>query len=497
MSMILSQSGAYEGNIELGLRLSRLSESEGGWSEMFAQTDEGDLRIDDPILRSQTAILLENAKRWIAHMCKGTRNESGNLEINEAVRSVLLGGFSDYLFPIIRASFPSNPLNDITAVQPTTRKNATIVHWNWIVGKGKGSYSQGQRLFDAQRGKQDIGFNFSNDVVDYEALGAGDGANAQFAGTLKFHDGGGVRPGTVKITTTVGASEVVVTDNGNGGWTGGLSGSIDYLTGIYTITFGGNVDASASIVGTYRWDTEGSNMVPEVDVQVTTSTIETERRALKMNYSLESMYDVMQEFGVALEPSLLQGASEQLNYEIARQVIHEMWMVANVVATFNIATPGGYNQQDHFKDIVFTLNTASNKINSATQKGYGNVIIADEMACNVIESLPDPLFQAASVPDNVQGLHYIGTLNKKFRVYKDLFLYKEAGASAHGNMLMLFKGRQFFEAAAVWSPYQLFYTTDTLTTADMMSQKGMASRSAFRVINADMVVRINLSNIPA
>lgn len=202
----------------------------------------------------------------------------------------------------------------------------------------------------------------------------------------------------------------------------------------------------------------------------------------------------MTEFGVVLEPALISGAAEQLNYEIARQIVHELWMAAPVVDSFPITSPSTqYNQQDHFKDIVYVLNTASNSIEQRTQKGYGNFIIIDEGASNVIESLPAGMFVAAPRPANIQGLHYIGVLLGRYRVYKDMFLYKEVGASSYGNILMGFKGTQFFEAGYVYSPYQLMYTSDTLQTGNMMNQKGLASRYATKMVNRDMYCRINLA----
>lgn len=491
--MLLQNQGIYEGVIQAGLRLAELPESEGGWKEYFSESETGDLRIKDDLLRAQTALMLENSKRWMAGLCRKKLDEKGRFLIDETTRAALVGGFSDYLYPIIRAGFPTNPVNDIISVQPTTRRTSTIVYWNWIVGRGKGSYTQGQRLFDANRGKQDIGFNFSNDVVDAEAVATGTGASAVITGTLRYHDGGGVRPGTVAITAIISASPVVATDNGNGGWNGGLAGSIDYVTGIFTVTYGGNVDIQP-VIAAYRWDTEGSNLVPEVDVQIVTSTVETERRALILNYSLESMHDVMQEFGVSLEPALVSGAAEQMNYEIARQIVHELWMAAPIVDSFSLTPPSTqYNQQDHFKDLVFVLNKASNTIQSKTQKGYGNFLVVDEGAANIIESLPAGMFVAAPRPSNINGMHFIGTLLGRYRVYKDLFLSKEPGSVANGNILMGYKGTQFFEAGFVWSPYQLMYTTDSLTTANMLTQKGMASRYATKMVNRDMYCRISIT----
>ena len=499
------QSGIYEGIVAAGLRLAETPEAEGGWLEYFSESEDADLRIEDPILRGQTAIVLENCKRWQARVCRaGSKlDEDGLLHINEATRSALVGGFSDYLFPIIRAAFPTNPINDLVSVQPTNRRTATVIYWNWIYGSTKGDITAGQRAFDAQTGKQDSGYHYSDNVVDGEAKGAGPGADT-VTGTLTYHDGGGVIPGSIRLTLTHSTPiGVTATDNSAGGFvltrddTGAVlvlaASSIDYATGVYSIQVNAGTFTNAAVTAYYRWDSEGSSSIPQMDVQITTSTTETQRRAMQLNYSTEALHDVMTEFGVSLEPNLISGCAEQMNFEIARQIIASIWAVAPIVSTFPITGSAGYNQQDHFKDIVYYLNQASNNIWQRTQKGYGNWLVVDEGAANVVESLPRTLFVPAPRPASVQGLHFIGTLQGKYRVYKDWHLINETGASATGNVLMGFKGTQFFEAGFVWSPYQMLYTTDSLTTADFLTQKGMASRYATKMVNPDFYARINLS----
>jgi len=499
--MILSQQGLYQGVIEAGLNLAETPESEGGFREYFEESDLADMRISDDYMRATTAILMENSKRWMAGIARARKDSNGNFVIDETTRAALVGGWSDYLFPIIRASFPSNPINELVSVQPTTRRTATVVYWDWIIGRGKGRYTKGSKLFDANVGKQDSGFNFSNEVVEKEPIAALGGAGATIAGTLEFTSGGGVRPGTVRLSLTSTADGVLLfSDDGNGGLiipagsTGTVSASsVNYVTGAFTITLAGDTFTTAATnYASYRWDSEGSADLPQVDVKITTSTVETERRALRVNYTLEASQDVFAEFGVSLEPQLVQGAAEQLNFEIARQIISEIWAVAPVASSFNITGPTEYSQQEHFRDFIYNLRQADNSIWKRTQKGYGNWIVCDEGAANLIESLPSGMFVPAPRPANVQGLHFIGTLMNRYRVYKDIHLDKEPGASANGNILMGFKGGNFWEAGFVWSPYQLLYTTDTTVLADMVAQKGMASRYATKMVNKDMYVRISL-----
>lgn len=496
--LLLAQDGIYEGIISAGTRLAQTPESEGGWSEYFDESQG--LGIDNPVLKAHTAIMLENSKRWLASKCGGRRDSKGRMILNEATRSALVGGFSDHLFPIVRAGFATNVINDLVSVQPTTRRQATVIYWNWIVGSNKGSYVQGQKLFDALTGKQDAGTNFTSELIDTEAVAALGSAGTTISGTLAFNDGGGVRPGTVKVTATAtsGGAGMIMVDNGRGAFVSAdltvASSSINYATGAWSITISGDTFTTAATNTTrYRWDSEGSSMLPQVDVQITQSTVETERRGLQLNYSTEAMMDIQQELGQSLEPNLVQGAAEEMNNEVARQLISEMWSVAPVVSTFDITPGTGLTRAEHLRDLVYNLTQASNNIQSRTRKGHGNFLLVDAGAANVLITIGAPLFVKAPDPVSVNGVYFLGTLNGQFKVYMDMNLALLTGASAVGNILMGFKGREFFEAGLVYSPLNALYTTDTTTLANFMAQKGMASRYATKMVNPDLYARVSLS----
>lgn len=493
--------GIYEGLLRSGMRLADTPEADGGWAEYFQENDYADLRMEDDVLRSQTALLLENCKQWLVDVCHGRVGGDGMVRLNETTRSALVGGFSDYLFPIIRAAFPTNPINDLISVQPTNRKVATIMFWNYMIGTTKGGYVRGQRIFDANVGRTDSGFSYTSENIPNEAVsGVRTGSNGTYTGTLQYADGGGIRANTVEVTiplVTLAANGNFF-DNGNGGWTTTAAGttvaggSINYTTGAFSIVITGDTFGSNAGVANYSWDSEGSCNLPEMDINITSSTAETERRAIKVNYTIEAMQDIMAELGVALEPNLISAAAEQMNYEIARQIIHQIWMAAPIVSTFPITGPVYISQQQYFGDIVYYINKASNSIWQRTQKAYANWVVVDAGAASLLQSLPNNLFQAAPAPASVQGLHYVGVLMGTIRVYKDLLLSNEPGASTYGNLLFGYKGTDFFSAGFVWAPYQMLYTTDSIPTPCFTVAKGMATRYASKLINPYFFCKMTL-----
>jgi hypothetical protein len=44
---------------------------------------------------------------------------------------IYLCDLSDYLYPIIRATFPTNPINDLVSVEPITRPGPSAVQWRY------------------------------------------------------------------------------------------------------------------------------------------------------------------------------------------------------------------------------------------------------------------------------------------------------------------------------------------------------------------------------
>jgi hypothetical protein len=497
--MVLSREGAYEGPIETGLHLASIPESEGGWSEYF-DPDKG-LDMKDPVMKAYTALMLENQKREIARHCR-KRTQDGRLVLDEATVAAMLGGWNDYIYPMIRASFATNAANDIVSLQPTTKRTATIVYWNWVAGTTKGSTPQGARLFDANVGKRDAGYAYSSELIDVEILGALSAPGATYSGTLRFHDGGGVRPGTVRVSlVTTGSGTVVLGDNGNGGVVqlAGTavtisSGNMNYRTGVFTVTIAAETFTTAAPTSTYRWNSEGSDMIPQVDVQTVISTVETEPHSILLNYSLDAEQDVMAELGYALEPELIRGGAAQINCDIARIIINDLWSLCpTAIATFDLKVPTGISRKDHYNDFTITLRQAANDIAFRTQKGTGNWAVVDTGAATVVESMDG--WQSANAPEDAQGLHYIGDL-RGMRFYKDILLSQLPDASAIGNILVGYKGNGPEKAGYVYAPYQMMSMTPTLQKPNFMNQKGLRSRWARKVVNPDMYCRIGLLNTP-
>jgi len=474
---LMAKRNEYDNVINEGCALAEHSIEEGGWGEYF----DGDFVIEDEVIRGQTAMMLENTRRWIA-------------TLDEATKAVAVGGYIDYLFPIIRAAFATNPIHSLVSVQPMTKRVGLVFWLNYLIGQTKGQYKRGDKLFDAITGYNYQNSDYTGETINEEEFDTA-GASPQ-TGTLSYLP---IRRGSVTVTCTTAAGTESARDDGNGAIVAGTiitGGSINYNSGAISVTTNANTTTASTV--TYDYDSETSSDLPQIEYQITSSAITARRRAIRMLYSMDAQQDFQMEFGQDAEALLIQAAAATLQTDTAYEVVEDLWRVAgSPVTSFSLnpagTAPWGYSRTEHFKDIVYNLNLASNQIYSDTQRVHGNWIICDVNAANIIQSIPRPVFEPAPIDNSTTGVQFIGVLNGQFRVWKDKHLSSLDGAAAGGNILMGFKGTEYWDAGYIWAPYQALYTTPSVTLEDFLTRKGMAMRYAKKIVNQNLYKRISIT----
>jgi hypothetical protein len=495
-----------------GLFLADLPFEQGGYKELFENTSDIDTLTKQPGFTSSaedivsaTCLLMENEKSHIV---------AKNRSLFEDVRSVNVGGFQDFLFPVIRSSFPVNPILDWVSVQPMSRRHGQIFYMNYVVAQTKGNYAAGSKFFDALTGYRG-GSHYSDEFVDQESIGTTNGSatsptcsNLAYAG----NGGGGVRPGTLTIQCFAanGADTLTIRDNGNGVLyadnaftnTDFRAGTVYYSTGAVSLTFN-NAPATGTISASYEYDSEGSTNLPQIDVQIVTSPVTAKRNALRYRYSMESLQDFQAELGRNIDEDMIAGASAAITTEQARQVVSDLWAAAGAPFTsFNIgqAANSPISQREYFSGIQYPLNQTINQMLQETQRNQANVMIVDVAVLNVLSSIGAPYFfqwERANLNQDQIGVKFAGTWQGTVRVYVDTLLNQQPGASPAGNALLLYKGTDFNEVAYVWAPYRLLYRAPVTTLDDMVSRSAMASRVARKLVNPRLIKRFELTNVAA
>lgn len=479
----------YRGMIQEGLALATSPAEKGGFSEFFSgnmalEKGKDDVRQLAPRMMERaamTAIWLKNTKDWLGSM-------------DESTRALQVGGFVDFLFPMIRAAMTNNPIMDLVSVQPMQRKIGLIFFLNYVIGQTKGNRIKGERVFDALAGFSG-GSDYSDETVTDEAA-ANTASGTAVSTTLTYLP---VRRGTLNFEVD-GGTNIIVRDDGNGGLvkvsgTNTVAGgsSIDYNTGLITLVLGTTQAGGLTVTSDYEYEAETSGNLPQIDIQLTSAAVQAKKRAMRVRYSQDASYDFKQEFGQDADATLVAGCADLVKAEMAREVIRDLWIGAGApVTSFQISGASTISRAEHFADILYQLNITDGQLFKDTQRAHGNWLVVDVNASNVIRSIPAPVFQAAPLDQSTQGVQYIGRLNGQFDVWMDPFLQNEPGAVADGNILMGHRGVDFFDAGYVYAPYQPIYTTMAITLDDFLTRKGLATRYAKKMINPRMYKRISL-----
>lgn len=471
--VVTSEMGRY---IEEGLALAE--------KDAFKPYFEDELAIENELLKSQTAIMMETALQWAIHEGRWA---------TEATRSAGVSGFVDQIFPVLRTAFPNLILHELVLVQPLKNRYGQIFYMDFVVGRNKGgTFTKGQKLFDHRQGYPAI-TDYTSESITNDVTGALAGANATFNGQTTEMP---VKPNTfIMQPTHTAGTPVNIIDDGNGALVGtNVTGTLDYETGAFSITHGTSTFDIQTFTANYYTDYEINQELPTVDVQFLATGITVEEHALRYRYSMNASFDFKQEFGGKMLDGLLMSVMSQLlSAEITYLVLSDLWNMAGAAAdTFSLTVPAGTTQFDHFRSIIYRINRIGNLMYLATQRAIRPTwIVCDANAAAVLQTIPAPTFQQSTIPNGTIGAHKIGTLGG-INVYLDPLLQTLPNASAIGNLLIGYRGNDFLDAPYVWAPYQLLASTPETVLDDFMYRRAMMSRFGRKRLNPALVLRLDL-----
>lgn len=415
--------------------------------------------IEEDEKRAIIAHLLENTHKWI----KG---------LDESTRSLQVGSFEKFVFPVLRAVMANLVASDLVAVHPLDAPTGVVFYFDVLYGSDKGQVRRGTHMYDVRSGPaQD--YHYTDEIVEQERLNTGDGATTTYTGNLAWTP---VRAGTVRISD--GTQNIV--DNGNGALVGDIgagTNTIDYNTGAYNVTFAAATDTGDAIVVDYEYNSEANDSLPEIDLQLTMAPVTARTNKLRARWSIEAQQDFQAYHGVNAEVELVTFMANEIMKEINAKIVRHIRSVASAGAGNWDRTPAaGVPWIWHKETLYDEFIRNSNMIFSATQRVGGNWIVAGVDVCNVVETLSK--FTPTPPPKGVAGIRKIGRIGE-FDIYKDP-TYPDS------EWLMGHKGSTFLDTGYIYAPYLALYTTGTITLDDMIARKAMAQRSALKVVNSRM-----------
>ena len=247
--------------------------------------------------------------------------------------------------------------------------------------------------------------------------------------------------------------------------------------------------------------------IPEIDVKLKSEAIVAKTKKLKAQWTPEFAQDLNAYQSLDAEAELTSIMSEYISLEIDLENLDmliqdasaadEYWSAKNNQSLNSAKTGmdnlGFYNTQGQwFQTLGTKMQKVSNKIHQKTLRGGANFMVVSPSVATILESIPG--FASSSDGDTAKssyafGIQKSGQMNNRYTVYKNPYMTENV-------ILMGYRGSQFLETGAVFSPYvplimtPLVYDPETFTP-----RKGLLTRYAKKMIRSEFYGRIFISDL--
>ena len=202
----------------------------------------------------------------------------------------------------------------------------------------------------------------------------------------------------------------------------------------------------------------------EMAFSIEKTTVTAKTRALKAEYTVELAQDLKAVHGLDAEGELSNILSQEILFEINREVIRTIYAAAKPGADTGATTTYGTFDCDvdangrwsveRFKGLLFQIERDANNIAQQTRRGKGNFIICSADVASAL-SMAGILDYTPALSTNLNvddtGNTFAGVLNGKIRVYVDP--YSANLNTANQFYLVGYKGTNPYDAGMFYCPY--------------------------------------------
>jgi hypothetical protein len=415
--------------------------------------------------------------------------------INRVLNEATTQSNVDFLgiqLPLIAALLPSLVMNEIAATQPLERRTGAVAYLDWYYGQSKGGVTSSDKMIGAKTGHATSlsGRQYARATVVREVIGTGTGVKSSttaYTPGLSNLDNVIVEKLHGSTYTTIATCTTAGVISGTG-----ISGTIN-TSGVYSITVSSGVASTDSILLTYdylyEFPVNAYNEkvgVPEVTLDITTSTVEAQDYPIRAKWSLASQIDAQKVYGLDMEKEFVKILGNEVKFSVDQRGL-ELVHAAAIDTTNNAGTIDAWDARPSegetwaFKKQEFCdrFIQGSNLIQKKTLRAVGNVIVCGLDVARVLRQLGSDFFKAEKLSTPPTGPVKIGTLMDQFTVVQNPFM-------SDTYYDMMYKGDNYLMAGFIYLPYIPLFASPTITTSDLMSQKGFLTSAAYKVTNPGM-----------
>jgi len=261
-----------------------------------------------------------------------------------------------------------------------------------------------------------------------------------------------------------------------------------------------NGGALGSVEGHAQWGLEGSEFIPEIDIQIDSVAVTAITKKLKAKWTPELGQDLNAYHNLDAEVELTQILSEQIALEIDQEILEDLVRGAEAATLYWSRDAGKFlnrvtgveigasstpdftgNVSEWYETLIETINDVSAAIHRKTLRGGANFVVCGPEVANILEFTAG--FRANVTADSDRGdigAVKVGSLSKKFDILVDAYFPRNL-------VLVGRRGSSFLESGYVYAPYVPLQTTPTIFgVEDFVPRKGVMTRYAKKMVRPDM-----------
>ena len=270
-------------------------------------------------------------------------------------------------------------------------------------------------------------------------------------------------------------------------------------TGSYTVNYTQQTDAGnrgdfEDRVGDATQDTL---KIPEINLEMRSLPIVAKTRKLKAVWSPELAQDLNAYHSVDAEAELTSMLSDYISMEIDLEILDMLITDAQTedfwsakagedydAGTKSFVTTTFYGTRyEWYQTLIGKIQKMSNEIHRLTLRGGANFIVCGPKIATILESVPGYMTQPgdgnATQQQFSMGVSRVGQAGGRYTVYKNPYM-------SENQILVGFRGANFLETGAVYSPYVPLITTPLVyDPSDFTPRKGVMTRYAKKMIRPE------------
>ena len=499
--------------------------------------------MDNEWQKSGMATLLENqARQLISENSKTSPNTGTGVGDEE---------WSGVALPLVRRVFGNIVAQELVSVQPMNLPSGLVFYLDFKYGTAVGKFSANEDLMGKQGPNspsgssapfgEDSGFygvgrygysiSQSTATVSFGGATTPTFADIDFDSELSASSAGKIFKMTGSISALTRPDKLAIRswDFTEAGIQSNLSqfASVegDTVTLIVSASSGNNATGSYTV--DYVQETTAGNRgdfedrvgnatvdqlnIPEVNLEMRSLPIVAKTRKLKAVWSPELAQDLNAYHSVDAEAELTSMLSDYISMEIDLEILDmlvsdavttEYWSAKageDYDASANSNT-GGFvtttfygTRFEWYQTLVAKIQKVSNEIHRLTLRGGANFVVCSPKIATILESLPgymsNPGDGDAAQAQFSMGVSRVGQVAGRYTIYKNPYM-------TENNILVGFRGSNFLETGAVYSPYVPLITTPLVyDPSDFTPRKGVMTRYAKKMIRPEFYANIKCKSL--